>query len=102
MVEITKEQFELDEKQRIDTIEKKVANNLLLDLEDKITILTQTQKDEIIRDLENLCLVFRDVNPDYRRYSFLNRLVDDNVDDDEKQKFRKIIDYVQELKEKYK
>ena len=102
MVEITKEQFELDEKQRIDTIEKEVASRLLFKLEYKITTLTQNQKDEITKNLENLCLVFRDVDPDYRCYSFLDCLIKNDVDDYEKQKFEKVIDYLQELKEKYK
>lgn len=101
MVEITKEQFELDKKQRIDTIEKKVADRLFFELEDKINILTQDQKNEITKDLENLCLVFRDVDPDYRRYSFLDCLIENDVNNDEKQKFGKIINYIQELKEKY-
>ena len=101
-IEITKEQFELDEKQRIDTIEKQVASRLLFEFEETITTLTQNQKDEITIDLENLCLVFRDVDPDYRCYSFLDCLIKNDVDVYEKQKFEKVIDYLQELKEKYK
>ena len=64
--------------------------------------LTQSQKDEITKDLENLCLVFRDVNPNYRRYSFLYSLIKNDVNSDEKQKFKAIIDYIQVLKEEYK
>lgn len=102
MVEITKEQFELDEKQRIDTIEKEVASRLLFNLEEKIDILTQNQKNEITAVLENLCSIFNDIDPNYRCYSFLDCLIKNDVDDDEKQKFGKIIDYIQELKEEYK
>lgn len=101
VVEITKEQFETDKKQRIDTIEKEVADRLFFNLEDKINILTQDQKNEIIAVLENLCSVFNDIDPNYRCHSFLDRLIEDDVNDDEKQKFGKIINYIQELKEKY-
>lgn len=102
-IEISKEEFEADEKRRIDTIEKKVAHRLFFELEDKITILTQSQKDEIIGELEKLCTIFKDVNPDYRRYSFLRTLVGNmnDINSNEKEMFKEIIDYVQKLKREY-
>lgn len=72
-------------------------------MEDKITILTQSQKDEIIGELEKLCTIFKDVNPDYGRYSFLRTLVGNtnDINSNEKEMFKEIIDYVQKLKREY-
>lgn len=75
MIEITKEQFQEDEHQRIDSLAIRTASRLQFLFEDTELIESDKWTTAMTKELEAACKVFENVDPDLRTYGFLRNLI---------------------------